>query len=147
MRTKEKLSFLLLLPVVWLVAALAAFQPGVDGVYVLAVAPAAWLFVFEDPSSLTATQMQMAGLPGIIVIGSLVLALRPSLRTVVTGSIATTLVLWISLVATVGRSVAIQRPRSALLWLLCCFNFSLCLLPFSASFAKLAGRIRDRMRD
>lgn len=144
MRTKEKVAFLLVLPVVWLAAALAAFQPGVDGVYVLAVAPAAWLFVFEAPSSLTARQLQMAGLPGILVIGLLVLALRPSLRAVIIASIATTLAFWGALVATIGRTVAAQTPRSAFLWLLCCFNLSLCLLPFSAAFMKLAGRIRNR---
>lgn len=146
MRTKEKPVFLLVLPVVWFVVALAAFQPGVDGVYVLAVAPAAWLFVFEAPSSLTARQLQMAGLPGILVIGLLMLALRPSLRAMIIASIATTLAFWGTLVATIGRTVAVQMPRSAFLWLLCCFNLSLCLLPLSAALVKLAGRIWDRFR-
>ncbi len=142
MPTRDKRLFLLGLPALWLLVALVAFAPGVDGVYLLAVAPAAWLFLFEDPAALTAAQMQLAGLPGILLTGLLLLKLGAKPSTMAFAAAAIALVVWLPLVATLGRTVALTAPRSALLWLLCCFNFALFLLPIPTVCIKLAGRIR-----
>ncbi len=142
MPTRDKWLFLLVLPVLWLLVASVAFAPGVDGVYLLAVAPAAWLFVFDDPAALTAAQMQLAGLPGIVLVGLLLLGLGARPLAMAITAVVLALVLWLPLVATIGRAVARSAPRSALLWLLCCFNLALCLLPIPAVCIKLAGRVR-----
>ena len=142
MPTRDKWLFLLALSALWLLVAIVAFAPGVDGVYLLAVAPAAWLFVFEDPAALTAAQMQLAGLPGIVLIGLLLLKLGATPSTMALAAVALALVLWFTLVATLGRTVALAAPRSALLWLLCCFNFALALLPLPAACIRLATRAR-----
>lgn len=142
MPTKDKLLFLLALPALWLLVAIVAFAPGVDGVYLLAVAPAAWLFLFEDPAALTAAQMQLAGLPGIVLIGLLLLKLGARPSTMAIAAVAIAFVLWLPLVATIGRTVALSAPRSSFLWLLCCFNLALSLLPLHAVCITLAGRVR-----
>lgn len=129
---KNKLFYLLVLPLVWLLVAIISFQPGVYRIYLLAVAPSAWLFLFVDPLKVTTHQLQIAAFPLMFLVGFVLLILKIKPRVAIISAIALTVIMWVALLITVSKGTAIKDPRAPALWLLCCFNFSLCLLPFFA---------------
>lgn len=133
---KNKLFYLLVLPLVWLLVAIISFQPGVYRIYLLAVAPSAWLFLFVDPLKVTTHQLQIAAFPLMFLVGFVLLVLKIRPRITIISAIALTFILWAALLIAVSKGTAIKDPRAPGLWLLCCFNFSLCLLPFFALFVK-----------
>ncbi|MEN8128379.1 MAG: hypothetical protein ABFR90_11350 [Planctomycetota bacterium] len=51
---KDKIFFLLGLPVAWLIIAFISALPSADRIYLLAVAPSVWLFFMKDWQTITA---------------------------------------------------------------------------------------------
>jgi len=143
---KNKLFYLLVLPLVWLLVAIISFQPGVYRVYLLAVAPSAWLFLFVDPLKVTTRQLQIAAFPFVFLAGFVLLIIKIRPRIAIISAIVLTFILWIALIVTVSEGTAVRDPRAPPLWLLCCFNFSLCLLPIFALPMKLIMLIIGRYK-
>jgi hypothetical protein len=127
---KNKLFYLLVLPLVWLLVAIISFQPGVYRVYLLAVALSAWLFLFVDPLEVTTHQLQIAAFPLMFLVVFVLLILKIIPCVAIISAIALTFILWAALLVAVSKGTAIRDPIDPALWLLCCFNFSLCMLPF-----------------
>ena len=127
---KDKLFFLLALPLTWFVVAMITDYSIADKVYLLAVAPSAWLILFEKPLSITTLQMQFAGLPVMFLIGFILFKLKMKPRTAIISSVIITFILWFTVAILASRGTAIKVPGALVIWIFCCFNFSLCLLPF-----------------
>jgi len=134
---KNKLFYLLILPLVWLFVAIISFHPGVYRIYLLAVAPSAWLFLFVEPLEVTTRQLQIAAFPLMFLVGFVLLILKIRPRVAIISAIVLTFILWAALLVAVSEGTAVRDPRAPPLWFLCCFNFSLCLLPFFALSIKL----------
>lgn len=141
---KERLFYLLGLPLVWLLVAVFSFQPGVDRIYLLAVAPSAWLFMFVDPLKVTMLQLQTAAFPLMFIVGLVLLKLKIRPRETIISTFFLTFVLWLVLVIAVSKGTAIRNPNASFLWFFCCFNFSLCLLPFFALPIKIIIWLKNR---
>lgn len=139
---KNKLFFLLVLPVVWFVVAIISDSPSVDKVYLLSVVPSLWLRFFETSFSIESLQFQFGGVPVIFLIGLVLLKLKMKPRTIIISSVVTAFILWLTLVTLMFQTRAIKVPGAPFVWLLCCFNLSLCLLPFVALVIKLVSKIR-----
>jgi len=137
---KDKLFYLLGFPLVWFVVATITACPCADKVYVLAVAPSAWLLFFESKTSVTLHQLQFAGLPVMFIVGLVLLKLRMKPSVIIISSVVITFILWVTLLVLVRHSAASKVPGAVPTWLLCCFNLSLCLLPFFALPIKLVSR-------
>jgi peptidoglycan/LPS O-acetylase OafA/YrhL len=135
---KNKLFFLLVLPLVWFVVALISHQPGADRIYLLAVAPSAWLFFWEGSLTVTTHLVQLVGLPVMFLVGFVLYKFKMKPRVTMISLVVITFILWIALLVSVSQSYAIKVPGAIFVWFLCCFNFSLCLLPFLAAPVKLA---------
>ena len=139
---RDKVLIAVGLPLVWLVVAVGAYRPGVDRVYLLAVAPSVWLFLFVDPLEVTVLQMQVAAFVPMVLAGLVLVKLRMPPRLMATVAAATAFALWLALAIYLARSPAAQDPHAAVLWLLCCFNFALALLPIFAITARLFQLLR-----
>ena len=132
MTMKTKLYFLLVLPLVWLVVALIAYHLPADRLYVLAIAPSAWLAFFGDFFSRPIGQMQAAGLPAMFLIGLALLRLKMTPRVAIISAFILAIILWGSLLTLFWQSRAIRVNGAPLALFLCCFNLSLCFLPLVA---------------
>ena len=137
---KDKLFYLLGFPLVWFVIATITACPCAGKAYALAVAPSAWLLFFESHTSVTPHQLQFAGLPVMFIVGLVLLKLKMKPRVIIISSVVITFILWITLLVFARHGTGIKVPGAVPLWLLCCFNLSLCLLPFFALPIKLVSR-------
>jgi hypothetical protein len=140
---KNKLFFLLVLPMVWFVITTITNPISDDRAYLLAVAPSAWLFFFESPLSVTTRQMQFSGLPLVFLVGLVLFKFKMKPLVTIISSVVITFILWIALLSFASEGTAIKVPGVPLTWLLYCFNFSLCLLPFFALPVKLIIKIYE----
>lgn len=129
---KRKLFFLLVLPLVWLAVALISYQLPADRLYVLAIAPSAWLAFFGDFFSRPIGQMLAAGLPAMCLIGLALLGLKMTPRVAIISSLALAIMLWVALLTLFWQSRALRVTGAPLALFLCCFNLSLCFLPLVA---------------
>jgi len=143
---KNKLFFLLVLRLIWFVIALTTNQTSADRAYLLAVVPSAWLLLFESPLSVTTGQMQFGGLPLMFLVGLVLLKLKMKPLVTIVSSVAITFILWIALLAFASEGTAIKVPGAGFAWLLCCLNFSFCLLPFFALSVKLITKIDEAVK-
>jgi len=143
---KNILFFLLVLPLIWFVIALTTNQTSTDRAYLLAVAPSAWLLLFESPLSVTTRQMQFGGLPLMFLVGLVLLKLKMKPLVTIVSSAVIALILWIALLAFASEGTAIKVPGACFAWILCCLNFSFCLLPFFALSAKLIIKIYEAVK-
>jgi hypothetical protein len=84
--------------------------------------------------------MISGGLPAMVVIGFILLKLKIKLSHLAIGTAISTIILWFLLLIAVSKGTAIKVPGAPAVWLLCCFNLSLCLLPFFALPLKLFCR-------
>jgi len=144
---KNKLCFLLVLPLVWFVITITINPTMADRAYLLAVAPSAWLFFFESPLSVTTRQMQFSGLPLMFLVGLVLFKLKMKPHVMIISSLVITFILWTALLAFASEGTAIRVPGALMAWLLCCFNFSLCLLPFFALPVKLITKIYEGTKE
>ena len=129
---KNNLIYLVGIPLIWLLVAIATYTPITDRVYLLAIAPSAWLILFTKFYSLSIYQIISGGLPAMVVIGFILLLMKVKLSHLAIGTAVSTIILWLLLLITVSKGTAIKVPGAPAVWLLCCFNLSLCLLPFFA---------------
>ena len=141
---KNKLIFLVVLPLVWFGVAMVTLHPASDRIYVLSIAPSAWLHPFVDIFSIPARQLKFVGLPTMFLVGLILLVCRAKPKTASMLSIALTMVLLGALGIAISKWGAVKAPGAACYWLLCCFNFSLCLLPFFFMPAAMWRMIRRR---
>ena len=139
---RNKLFFLLGLPLVWFVVAIITARPCAGKAYALAAAPSVWLLLFKSGISLTPQQMQFAGLPAMFLVGFLLLKFKMKPRVIIIYSIVTTFILWFALLGLASQGAGIKIPWAVPVWLLCCFNLSLCLLPLFAFPIKLLSKLR-----
>jgi hypothetical protein len=142
---KNKLFFLLVLPLAWFAVALISEQSAADKLYVLAVAPSMWLFFWEEQLTVTIQMVQLVGLPVMFLVGLFLLLLKMKPCTMMISSGVMTCILWFALVVTFSQSHAIQVPGAIFIWILCCFNFSLCLLPLFAVSIKLVMLLKRKI--
>ena len=129
---KEKWFFLVGLPLVWLAVAVLSHHRLADKAYWFSIAPSVWLLVFRNWNLLTIHQLQMAGLPVVILIGAVLYWLKMKPKAAVISSLVLTFIFWISLMICGSQGTLIREPGAIFVWLLCCFNLSLCFLPFAA---------------
>ncbi len=138
---KNKMFFLVLLPLLWFVVAAITAQPAANKVYVFAIAPSVWVFFFDGSLRVTSGLVRLSGLLSMFLVGLVLLKFKMKPGVTIICSVVITFILWVALLITVSNSTAIKAPGAPLLWLLCCFNFSLCLLPFFALTEIMASKL------
>lgn len=126
---KTKCFFLIGLPLVWLAIAILSHHQLADKAYLLSVAPSVWLLIFRDWNSVSIQQLQLAGLPVVCLIGVILYGLKMKPAAAIMASGVITLILWLMLMMCARQGTLIREPGAVFVWLLCCFNLSLCLLP------------------
>lgn len=146
MDMKTKLFFLLILSLIWLAVALISYQTCADKLYILAIAPSAWLALFGDWLFHPIPQLQVAGLPAMLVVGLILLTLKMTPRVAIISSLILTLMLWVVLLALVWNSPAIRLRGAPFIWFLCCFNLSLCLLPLLGLLGMIGKGLTNAFR-
>ena len=134
---KNKFFFLLALPVVWLLITFITTNDYAGRVGLFAVAPSVWLLLFIPPLKVTLHQMQFGGLAIMFIIGFLLLMLKVKPHAAFKTSLITTAVIFWLLLIILACQAAILNPLRVIVWLFCCFNLSLCLLPLIALSVKL----------
>ena len=139
---KNTLFFLLVLPLVWFVVAAITAQPAANKVYALAIAPSVWVYFFDRSLQVSSGLVRLSGLLPMFLVGLVLLKSKMKPGVTIICSVVITFILWFALLITVSNSNAIKAPGAPLLWLLCCFNFSLCLVPFFALPIMLVSKMR-----
>ena len=146
----NRICYLFGIPLVWFLVVIT-LPPYVDKVYVFAVAPAVWMLIFVEGYEMTAQHFLFGGLVGISLVGPVLLAFKIKLRTAITTWLITTFVLWMlfsCVFSNAANNIAREHTVSGMCnnltsgkvvfsWLLCSFNFSLCLVPIFTIPAKL----------
>jgi hypothetical protein len=139
---KNKLFFLLALPLTWFLIAIVTACEAADKVWLLSVAPSVWLTLFKTSSSITVHQFQFGGLPVMFLVGLVLLKLKMKPRVMIISAVVITFILWLALAVPLSQSRVFKVPGAPFVWILCCFNFSLCFLPFLALIIKLTIKFR-----
>lgn len=142
---KNKLFYLLIMPSIWIVITIITANELADRVWLLSVAPAIWLTIFIEPIEITVFQFQLGSFPGIFIVGLILLLLKIKPKTVIVSSIILALVLWIALCIFALKGTLIRVPGAVFVWFLCCYNFSVCLLPLLFLSMRLISLINKKI--
>jgi hypothetical protein len=129
---KNKLFYFIALPLVWFIIAIITANSYANRAWLLSVAPAVWIVLFKEPRSIAFHEFLFGGLAGIFVVCFVLFKIKIKPRIILISSVVTTFVLWIALRVFASKGTLIKVPWVVCVWFLCCFNFSLCLLPFLA---------------